>query len=126
LLPPSPLLLTRERRELRFDFSAGERAGFLIFCLKEEPWRRRCFAFVRFAGERRTSPFLLCLAKVARLRICHRFAFRGPTQSGADRTLGRKLRKFVELLLQVKNLFLQIEHVTRALLRELNAALCYL
>src|SRR6266700_1711225 len=79
--------------------------------------RRSCFGLGRLADDRRMPPFRFeCLAKIARLKILTE-TFDSLT---ADRqlTVGhagwRKLGKFVELFLQVKDLFLQIHYVAGA------------
>jgi hypothetical protein len=63
----------------------------------------------RFADDRRMPPFgFECLAKIARLRILTKTfdSLTADRQLTVGHTGGRKLGKFVELFLQVKDLFL--------------------
>src|ERR1043166_508413 len=68
--------LDRAKVVPRFLLKAPIRVDCLDLWTDDVPRPRRA-AFARFAGERRIFPLLLeeCLAKVARLRICHCLAF---------------------------------------------------
>lgn len=73
------------------------------------------FCFGRRAGVRRSSALrFVCLAKVAVEELRRLSPVRQPTGLTVDFRAGEKPRKLVELPSEVKNLFLQIDHLAGA------------
>src|SRR5215467_893278 len=128
----SPLLLGRAgERVMRLRLSAFSRA-FLLWFARPFRWAldavRLRPTLSRRTDDRRLLPLRFeCLAKFVRLRIWTK-AFGLPRDSSQHLSAApaNGPTKFVELFLQVKNLFLQIYDLTSAQFRQFDSVFCCL
>jgi hypothetical protein len=112
----------------RFFLAAGNRRAIAFFVRPTRGFARRTkrFALPAFWIGFWRLPFALeCVAKSCadEESPALRFALLPQRRSRVEHAGRRKLRKFVELFLEINNLFLQINHFTGGKLRQLHPAL---
>jgi hypothetical protein len=112
----------------RFFLAAGNRRAIALFVRPKRRFARRTkrFALPAFWTGFWRLPFALeCVAKSCADEESPALRFALPPQrhSQVEHAGRRKLGKFVELFLEINNLFLQINHFTGGKLRQLHPAL---